>query len=408
LDAQRGSGQGGGVMVAGALEGVRVVELTHAWAGPYCGMMLADMGAEVIKLESPRQEPEARGGYPYVGGESVIFMMLHRNKKSLTLDLKSAEGKKIFLDLLATTDIVIQNFRPGVMERLGLGYDTLRKANPALIYATLSGYGSSGPKAGLPGVNMIALAESGLAATTMHDGLPPVPLGYALCDVVASMWASHGILSAYVHRLKTGEGQEVDMSLLEAGVSLMFSPVAMMDHARGDWSGRNSRTDGNAPSGFFLTSDGSYFAVFASYPALWDRFVEAMGLQYLARDPRFATREERTANASELHKIVGEIFLTQPTGHWVKLLVDAGVPAAPVASVAQMTRDDQVVARDMIVEQQHPKAGNLRVVGVPVKLSATPGTVRTPAPSLGEHTTEVLSQLGYADQLERLKEQAVI
>jgi crotonobetainyl-CoA:carnitine CoA-transferase CaiB-like acyl-CoA transferase len=371
-------------------------------------MMLADMGAEVIKLESPRQEPEARGGSPYVGGESVIFMMLHRNKKSLTLDLKSPEGKKIFLELLATVDIVIQNFRPGVMERLGLGYKVLKAANPALIYATLSGYGTTGPKAKLPGVNMIALAESGLAATTIHDGRAPVPLGYALCDVVASMWASHGILSAYIHRLKTGEGQEVDMSLLEAGVSLMFSPVAMHDHAKGDWSGRSSRTDGNAPSGFFLTSDGTYFTVFGSYPALWERFMKAMGLEHLADDPRFASRAERTSHASELHQIIGEIFLTKPTAHWVKLLVDAGVPAAPVATVGQMMVDEQVVARDMIVEQQHPTAGKLRVVGVPVKLSATPGQVRTPAPALGEHTAEVLGKLGYADDLERLKQQAVI
>lgn len=394
-------------MSAGALDGVRVIELTHAWAGPYCGMMLADMGAEVIKLESPSQPQEARGGYPYVGGESVIFMMLHRNKKSLTLDLKSAEGKKIFLDLVRSADIVIQNFRPGVMERLGLAYPALHAVNPALVLASLSGYGSTGPKADLPGVNMIALAESGLAATTIHDGRPPVPLGYALCDVVASMWASHGILSAYVHRLKTGEGQEVDISLLEAGISLMISPVALHDFAKSD-SSRSSRTDGNAPSGFFMTGDGTYFTVFASYPALWDRFVKAMGIEDLATDPRFLTRDLRTSNATELHKIIGEIFLTRPADHWVRLLVDAGVPAGPVADVGSMMEDEQVVARDMIIEQQHPTAGRLRVVGVPVKLSRTPGKVRTPAPLLGEHTEEVLGQLGYAGDFPRLKKQGVV
>lgn len=395
-------------MSTGALEGVRVLELTHAWAGPYCGMMLADMGAEVIKVESPRQEPEARGGYPYVGGESVIFMMLHRNKKSLALDLKNEEGRKIFLDLVGKSDIVIQNFRPGVMEKLGLVYEVLKKVNPALIYATLSGYGSSGPKVGLPGVNVIALAESGLSATTMFDGRPPSPLGFALCDVVASMWASHGILSAYVHRLKTGEGQQVDMSLLEAGISLMFSPVAMFDHVKGDWTGKVSRTDGNAPSGFFLASDDGYFTVFASYPALWDRFVKAMALEHLAKDPRFASRDKRTANAAALHEIIGEIFLTKPAAHWVKLLVDAGVPAAPVNDVGRMMADEQVIARDMIVEQVHPAAGKLRLVGVPVKLSATPGKVRTASPALGEHTSEVLAGLGYADRIERLKREGVI
>ncbi|MGZ5702238.1 MAG: CaiB/BaiF CoA transferase family protein, partial [Burkholderiales bacterium] len=205
-------------MTAGALEGVRVLELTHAWAGPYCAMMLGDMGAEVIKIENPRQKTEARGGYPYVANESVIFMMLHRNKKSVTLDLKTSTGREIFLDLVKTADVVIQNFRPGLMKKLRLTYEDLKKINPAIVYASLSGYGNTGPKADWPGVNMIALAECGLAATTISGDNPPVPLGYALCDVVASMWASHGILSAYIRRLKIGKGQEVDMSLLEAGL----------------------------------------------------------------------------------------------------------------------------------------------------------------------------------------------
>lgn len=395
-------------MTAGPLEGVRVLELTHAWAGPYCGMMLGDMGAEVIKIESPRQEPEARGGYPYVGDESVIFMMLHRNKKSLTLDLKQPEGQKIFKELLRSSDILIQNFRPGVMERLGLTYETLREINPALVYATLSGYGETGPKTGLPGVNMIALAESGLASTTIIDGRPPVPLGFALCDVVASMWASHGILSAYVRRLKTGEGQRVDTSLVEAGISLMFSPVAMHFHVGKDWALRNNRTDGNAPSGFFPAADGTYLAVFASYPALWHRFVEAMGLQHLDDDPRFNSREQRTAHAAELHAIIGEIFLTRPTAHWVDLLLQAGVPAAPVNDVGQMVADPHVLAREMVVEQEHPTAGKIRVVGVPVKLSATPGGVRTVAPLLGQHTDELMDELGYTERLEELRLGGVI
>jgi CoA:oxalate CoA-transferase len=392
----------------GALKGVRVLELTHAWAGPYCGMMLGDMGAEVIKIESPRQEPEARGGYPYANGESVIFMMLHRNKKSVTLDLKNPKGKAIFLDLVRSADILIQNFRPGLMEKLGLTYAQLKEHNPALIYASLSGYGNTGPKSGLPGVNMIALAESGLAATTIFDDRPPVPLGYALCDIVASMWASHGILSAYVRRLKTGKGQEIDISLVEAGLSLMFSPVAMHYHVKGDWSGRNSRNDGNAPSGFFMTNDGTYVAVFASYPALWDRFVAAMSLQDLTNDPRFSSRDQRTTNAKELHEILARIFLTKPTDHWVRVLVEAGVPASPVNDVGRMVKDEQVIAREMIVEQDHPTAGKIHVIGIPVKLSETPGSIRTPAPLLGEQTAEVLGELGYADKLESLKRDGII
>ena len=309
---------------------------------------------------------------------------------------------------MRTADVLIQNFRPGLMKKLGLTYDTLKEINPALVYASLSGYGNTGPKADFPGVNMIALAESGLASTTIYDNHPPIPLGYALCDVVASMWASHGILSAYIHRLKTGKGQEVDTSLVEAGVSLMASPVAQHYHVKGNSVEKTSRNDSNAPSGFFLCSDGTFLTVFASYPGLWDRFVEAMGLQHLAKEPRFATRDQRTVNAAALHEILAKIYITQPTDHWVEVLLDAGVPASPVNSVGRMVKDKQIIARDMIVEQEHPTAGKIHVVGVPVKLSATPGGVRTPAPLLGQHTAEIIGGLGYRDQLETLKGEGVI
>jgi len=390
----------------GPLSGMRVIELTHAWAGPYCGMMLGDLGAEVIKIENPRQEPEARGGYPYIGGESVIFMMLHRNKKSVTLDLKSEDGRAIFLDLIKDADAIIQNFRPGVMEKLGLTYERMKKVNPALIYATLSGYGSSGPKAGLAGVNMIALAESGLASTTIHDGSPPVPLGYALCDIVAAMWTSHAILAAYVHRMKTGEGQQIDMSLLEAGISLMYSPLAMNDHAGGNWQ-RTSRTDGNAPSGFFQGGDGAWFTVFASYPALWDRFVGVVKVG-LENDPRFSTRDKRTSSAVELHKVIGDEFRKESADFWVERFQKAGVPAAKVNSVREVAEDAHVNARHMVVEQEHPTAGALRLFGVPAKFSETPGEIRTPSPSLGQHTLEVLDRLGYGARAEDLRSKGVV
>ena len=395
-------------MTTGALDGMRVIELTHAWAGPYCAMMLGDMGAEVIKIENPRQKTEARGGYPYVATESVIFMMLHRNKKSVTLDLKSPAGREILLDLVKTADIVIQNFRPGLMKKLRLTYDDLKKVNPKLIYASLSGYGNTGPKAEWPGVNMIALAESGLAATTIEGERPPVPLGYALCDVVASMWASTGILSAYVRALKTGKGQEVDMSLLEAGLSLMMSPLAQHFHVKGDWVAQTGHTDSNAPSGFFRCSDGLFLTVFASYPALWDRFVEVMDLRHLKADERFATRDARTVNARALHDIIAPIYAQKPVDYWVQLLVKAGVPAAPVNTMDRVIEDEQVIAREMIVKQQHPTAGEISVIGVPVKLSETPGSVRTPAPLLGQHTNEILGALGFGERLESLRRDGVI
>jgi crotonobetainyl-CoA:carnitine CoA-transferase CaiB-like acyl-CoA transferase len=222
------------------------------------------------------------------------------------------------------------------------------------------------------------------------------------------MWAAFGILAAYIHREKTGEGQEVDMSLFEAGLSLMFSPVAMHFYAKGDWAARNRRNDANAPAGFFKTKDESYVAVFASYPALWDRFIAAMNLQHLAEDPRFASRKERTANSPALHDLLGEIFLKEDTQHWVDLFNKAGVPAAPVANVGQVLNNEQALARDMVVEQEHPTAGKITVVGVPVKLSSTPGRVNTPAPLLGENTEEIISSLGHADRMKSLKEAGVI
>jgi crotonobetainyl-CoA:carnitine CoA-transferase CaiB-like acyl-CoA transferase len=233
-------------------------------------------------------------------------------------------------------------------------------------------------------------------------------MGYALCDVVASMWASHGILSAYIRRLKTGKGQEVDMSLVEAGISLMTSPIAQHLHVKGDWVAQTGRNDSNAPSGFFLCADGTYLTVFASYPALWDRFVAVMDLKHLADDPRFATRDARTVNAHAMHEIIAKIYATKPTAYWVDLLVKGGIPACPVNTVGQMIADPQVIAREMIVEQQHPTAGRISVVGVPVKLSETPGSVRTPAPLLGEHTAEIVGGLGYRDRLDELKKAGVI
>jgi crotonobetainyl-CoA:carnitine CoA-transferase CaiB-like acyl-CoA transferase len=307
-----------------------------------------------------------------------------------------------------SSDILIQNFRPGVMQKFGFTFEALHKINPRLVYASLSGFGATGPKADLPGVNMIALAMSGLAATTMTDGRPPSPLGFALCDVVASMWAAYGILAAYSWRLKTGRGQEVDTSLIEAGISLMVSPVAQYFHANSDALASNSRNDGNAPSGFFKCADGMYIAIFASYPALWDRFVAAMGLQHLAESSKFKTRDQRTKNAAELHKMLVDIFKEADANTWVERLVGAGIPASVVNDVGRMIKDEQVMARQMIVEQDHPTAGKLHLVGLPVKLSETPGAIASPAPSLGENTEELLRDLGHGDEIGALRNANVI
>lgn len=389
------------------LEGMRVLELTHAWAGPLCSMMLADMGATVIKVEAPDQDSESRGGAPYVAGESVIFMMTHRNKKSITLNLKDTRGHELFLDLVRKSDVLIQNMRPGALERLKLGYEELHAVNPRLIYTSISGYGRVGPDAGRAGVDQIAIAATGLAATTMADvTTPPVALGTPICDITAAMWACHGTLCAYIWRQKTGLGQRVDASLYEAGLSLMIGPVAKHFHTPG-YAGL--KTSFNGPSEFLLAADKKYVALFASYPALWERFVEAVQLEGLAEDPRFKTRELRTANAKELRQVLSSLFATKPSPYWVALLREAGVPVSPVNIISEALCDPQAQASEMLREQVHPVAGSIHVLGIPVKLSATPGQIRTPAPLLSEHTEQVLEELQLSqERLNELRSASVI
>ena len=389
------------------LAGVRVIELTLAWAGPLCGMMLADMGAEVIKVEAPDQKTEARGGFPYTNGESVIFMMTHRNKKSVTLDIKSPKGKAIFLDLIRTADVLIQNMRPGSLKRLGLGYEDLKAINPKLIYTSVSGYGRKGPDAGRAGVDQVAIAATGLAATTMLDPVTtPVALGTPVCDYMAAMWACHGTLCAYIARGKTGKGQMVDASLLEAGLSLMIGPTAMHFHHPG-YTGYQTWING--PSEFILAGDNRYVSVFASYPALWERFVNALQRSELSDNPLFKTRDQRTKNVNELRKVVRAIFAEQPAQHWIKLLGDSGVPVSLVNTIGEALEQPQVKALGLVQCHEHPTAGPIHLLDVPVTLSETPGGIRSSAPLLGEHTAQVLGQLGLSEgELRELQSSAVI
>lgn len=390
-----------------ALAGMRVLELTHAVAGPVCGMMLADMGADVIKLEAPDQDNESRGGFPYAAGESVVFMMTHRNKKSVTLNLKDSQGRELFLDLVRKSDVLLQNMRPGALDRLKLGYEDLKTVNPALIYASISGYGRVGPDAGRPGVDQVAIAANGLAATTMLDaGTPPISLGAHVCDFTAAMWACHGILCAYIWRQKTGLGQRVDSSLYEAGLGMMIGPIANYFHTPG-YTG--FKTSFNGAAEFVMAADGKFISLMASYPAVWSRFCEAVQVDELTEDPRFKTRESRTANAGALREVLRKIFVTKPSRHWVELLRNAGVPVSPVNTIREVFEDPQFQASRMVRSQEHPTTGTVHVIDVPVKLSETPGRIRTPAPLLGQDTDEVLKELRLSDaQINELRTASVI
>ena len=379
------------------LEGVRVLDLTQIMAGPYCAMTLGDMGADVVKVEKPNGGDDARRmGPPFIEGESAAFLGINRNKRSVVVDMRTDGGREIVQELARRSDILIQNFRPGSLERMGLGYEQVREINPAIIYCTISGFGATGPYARRGGFDLVAQGMSGLMSVTGHPGAPPTKIGAPICDLNAGMFAAIGILTAYVNRLRTGTGQHVDTSLLEGGIAYTFWESAMY-FATGEPPGpMGSAHRLTAPYQAFETADG-YINVGAANQANWERLSAAIGRDDLASDPRFARPRDRMENLGALVSTLEETFARETTGHWLTALEAAGVPAGPIYTLDEVYADPQVRARDMVVETEHPTAGRVRNIGIPVKLSETPGAFRRPAPALGEHTDEVLRELGVSD-----------
>ena len=387
---------------SGPLADLRVVEFAHIMAGPTCGRMLADMGADVIKVE-PVTGGDACGQFrpPDLDGESAAFMMLNRNKRGVALDLKSKGGLEVARRLVDRADVLIENHRTGTMERLGLGYDLVRERNPGLIYCGISGFGRTGPMAHLGGFDLISQGYSGIMSVT-GEGRPPVKCAPPLTDITAGVLAAMGILAAYVERLETGRGQRVDTSLFEAGVTQSFWQAAMTLATGVSPGPLGSAHPLTAPYQAFQTSDG-WITVGGSNQATWHRLIEVVGIPELAEDPRFLENADRMQHVNELASILGERFKTRPTAEWLGLLEEGGVPAGPVASIGQMLEFPQTLARDMVVEVEHSKLGPVRTVGFPVKFSETPVSIERGAPLLGEHTPEVLSELGYTDdEIEKL------
>ena len=388
----------------GALAGVKVIELAHIMAGPVCGLMLADMGADVIKVEKvPDGDDTRRMVPPTVDGESAAFMILNRNKRGVSINLKSAAGKAVLEKMLTTADVLIENYRPGTMERLGLGYETLRQKNPALVYCQVTGFGRTGPYANRAGFDLIAQGLSGIMSVTGEGaGRPPVKAGPPITDISAGILAAMGVLAAYVHRLKTGEGQLVDTSLLEAGVTTTYWQSAIC-LATGQSPGAiGSAHPLSAPYQAIQTQDG-WINIGAANQANWKRLVEVIEQPALADDPRFVDNAGRMKNLSTLIEILTARFRTRTTSDWLTRLEAAGVPAGPVLSIAEMLTDPQVLARRMVVEVEHRRLGKMKTLGPPVKFSATPGEVKYGAPRLGEHTREILREYGYSDaEIDRL------
>jgi formyl-CoA transferase len=379
-----------------ALEGIRVLDVTQVMAGPYCAMILADLGARVIKVEPPagdstRQMPGA------AGSDSPSFNAVNRGKRSIVLDLKTAGGRDVFTRLARSSDIVIENYRPGVMTSLGLDYAALSAVNPRLIYASISGYGQTGPQRGEGGFDLIAQGVSGIMSITGDPGGAPVKAGVPVTDLGAGLFALVGILAALQHRHRTGEGQQVDTSLVDAGVALSVWEATEYFSGIGVPKALGSAHRMNAPYQAIRCADG-YITLGAANERLFRRLSDVLGNMGWELDPRFADNASRVKNREALAALIEEITITQPRANWLALFRMNDIPCGPINDYAQVFADPQVVAREMVVETDHPTLGHLRTLGSPIKLSATPPDVSRRAPQLGEHTADVLAEAGFSDQ----------
>ena len=384
------------------LDGIRVLELANYMAGPYCGMLLADMGAEVIKVENPQGGDFSRLNAPQIAGESAGFMALNRNKQSVSLNLKNERGRDIFKDLVRTADALVENFRPGTMDALGLDYATLAALNPRLIYSSASGFGQTGPYRERAALDLIVQGMSGLMSITGEPGRPPVKVGVPAADLSAALFGAYAILAALFARERTGRGQFIDVSLLESALALQVWETSGY-FANGQVPeplGSAHRV--NAPYQAFRTADG-YVTIGATSPANWKAFCAALGLQALETDQRFATVPTRRRHYRELAQQIEAVTTTQPSEHWYRLLEQVGVPCGVLNRLDQILADEHIRARGFVVTLPHGKAGAVRATGSPVRLSETPVRLDHAGPLLGEHTREVLSTLGLTDtQLDEL------
>lgn len=390
------------------LDGLTVLDLSTQLSGPYCSMLLGDLGADVIKVERPGRGDDARAFPPFVNGQSVPFMTFNRNKRSLALDLKQAAGREICLRLAARADVFLENFKPGTAERLGLGYAQISVLNPRIIYCSISGFGQTGPYRERGGFDLIAQGMSGLMSITGEEDGPPLRVPIPLSDIGAGMFGAIGILAALAARERTRRGQWVDTSLLETPIAWSVYEAAGY-FATGEVPSRlGSGHRTAAPYQPFRSKDG-WLNVGAAGQQFWPKICRALDLPELEHDPRFATNPDRVKHRKALAALLQERFDRETTAHWLSRLEAEGVPAGPILTYDQVFADPQVVHRRMAVEVDHPVAGPSRVLGVPIKFSDSPATIRRPAPTVGQHTEELLRALGYAaEDVARLRSEAVI
>jgi crotonobetainyl-CoA:carnitine CoA-transferase CaiB-like acyl-CoA transferase len=378
--------------MVGALDKLVVIDFTNHLSGPYCAMILADQGADVIKVERPGKGDDLRQSPPHVNGEGAPFMLWNRNKRSIELDLKNPDDLKTAKELVKTADVMVENFRPGVAERIGIGYETMAELNPSLIYCSISGFGQTGPYSSRGGFDLVAQAMSGLMTINGPPEGGPYRIPIAISDVAAGMNGAIGILTALQHRNKTGEGQQVDVSLLDSALSMCVYEAANVfaTGQKPERLGQGHR--GSAPYQIFPTKDG-WLALGASQQKFWEQTCEIIGADNLISDPRFLEKKDRVARQQELAAILAPYFQKENTKHWFKKLDALGIPCGPVMDHLETLSDPHIIAREMIAKVHHPKAGSGRTLGTPIKLSKTPGGVRRAAPTLGEHNDEVRDQL---------------
>ena len=392
------------------LENIKVLDLTRVLAGPFCTMILSDLGAEVVKLEMPVTGDDARGFGPFKNGKSLYFVSINRNKKSISLNLKSEKGKQIFKQLLPQFDVLVENFRPGTMERLGLGYEILKEIHPGLVYAASSGFGHSGPYSERPSYDILAQAMGGIMSITGWPDSPPTRVGMSLGDITASLYTAIGINAALYQRTRTGIGQKIDISMLDCQVSILENALT-----RFQVEGKSPKPIGNrhptiTPFQAFKASDG-YFVIAVGNDNLWRTFCNAIQREDLIDDPRFMTNGFRTQNVDTLTAILEPVFAEKSSGEWLKIIKEAKIPCAPINSVDKLFDDLQIQARNMIVDVHDKEAGDIKISGNPIKMTAVPEVShRQPAPDVGEHNEALFRRLLGLDNesIQKLRDEGVI